>query len=117
MQDRDPNRTGLRRAPFIDRSNLQMPSVFNVFKAALDSLSSAGCMIMKPMPSALQSDLRNVGVDGSYLARIGDDVMQCFISLKSWMRSGDHARIGNSDRRYRLYSCRSGFSRISKYGA
>ena len=61
MHFRDPNRTGRRRGPSIVLSNLFSPVVRSIFKASIHYLSVFGCIIMKPIPTALQSVFKNVG--------------------------------------------------------
>ena len=94
VHDREPNLTGLSLAPFIERSKRHVPDLRSSSVAAVDSSSSAGCIRMNPIPSALQSDLSIVGFEGSYRASTGDDVIHVFMSSNSWISAGVHARMG-----------------------
>ena len=94
MHDLEPKAMGLRRGPFLDKSKRQSPVSLRVAKALRDSSSSAGCMRIQPIPSALQSVLRKVGRSGLNRAKIGEDVIHLLRSSNSSMSVGDQAIIG-----------------------
>ena len=69
-----------------------------------------------PIPSPPQSFLRKVRWIGSYRASTGDEVLNSFILLNKAIKSGVHAMIGISVRKYVLLFDQSDFIPISKYG-
>ena len=83
VQLREPKAIGFSLSPFLDKSKRQMPLEDIFFIALIDSLSSAGCIIIHPIPSLLQSVFRNVGLVVSNLARIGEEVIPSFRSANN----------------------------------
>ena len=77
---RDPKARGRKRGPLRDRSNRQIPSVLNFFKADIDAESSSGCIKIHAIPYAHQSVFKNNGLVESYRAKTGDDVTPNFKS-------------------------------------
>ena len=84
---------------------------------AMDFSSSIGCIIIHPIPSALQSVFKNTGLLGLYCASIGDDVIDTFTSSNNLTRSEVYDITGISDQKYNLMRARRGLIRISKFGA
>ena len=56
--------------------------------ALIDSVSSAGCIKIHPIPSLLQLVSKKVGRVVSNLARTGEEVIHTLRSLKSLMSTG-----------------------------
>ena len=84
---------------------------------AIDSLSSAGYKRIQAMPFALQSIFENLGLLGSYLASIGDEVIDIFTSSKKIMKFGVQVIMGMTDLKYSLINVQRGLILISRYGA
>ena len=87
MHDSDPNRTGHNRAPSLLRLSVYSSPFNKALVVLVDSTSSTDCIKIHPIPSALQSVYKNVGLSGSNLASTGDDVMVTFSSSKIEIRS------------------------------
>jgi hypothetical protein len=83
VQLREPKRTGRRRAPFIVRSKVLMPSALRRARATREALEFSGCIRIQPMPVPAQSVFKKQGREESYRARQGEEVM---VSLSSSQR-------------------------------
>ena len=68
------------------------------------------------MPNELQSVFKNVGNCGSYRRIIGDEVIFCFRSLNSVVKSDVHDDGGIGFRRNFRSKVLRGLMMISKYG-
>jgi hypothetical protein len=84
VHERDPNATGFNRRSYF-------PVSTNFLVAQMDFALSACCIKIQPMPSALQSVFKKVGLRGSNRAQTGDDVIPVLSSLNKEMRSGVQA--------------------------
>ena len=71
MHDIKPKAVSLSLDPFLLRYNRHSPVSRNIFIARCDSLPSAGCINIQPMPSAIQSVFNNVGFYRSNLVSNG----------------------------------------------
>ena len=80
---REPRPVGRSLVPFLVRLNKHSHVFNSVFVVATDSSSSAGCIMIHHIPSALQSVFENVGLAGSYRVRTGDDVIHILMSLNN----------------------------------
>ena len=95
-------------------SSKQGPPFCSDLVAATDSGSSAGCINIQPIPSALQSILRNVGLDGLYAAKTVDVVIANFMSSNNYSKSGVHTMSGISCLNYPSIIHLNGLILVSK---
>ena len=85
---------GCSLEPSLHKSNNYFPVSNNFMVVHTDLTSSADCIRIQPILSALHSVFRNVGFSGSNRVNIGEEVNVTFNSSNSVMNSGDHAIIG-----------------------
>ena len=74
----------------------------NNLVTTIDYGSDADLIRMKPMPSAIESIFKKVGISGSYHAKTDDDVIQNLISWSKSIKVGDQAIEGISLQKYIL---------------
>lgn len=106
MHFQEPNKISRRRGPFMVLSKLFSPVIRSSSKASNDTVSLCGCIMIKPIPIALQSVFKNVGNELSYRASTGDEVIATFSDSKRSINSGIHI-VGYIDFLvYLRYNCR-----------
>ena len=113
-QEREPKAIGRRRRPDRLKSKRHTPVFSNLEIASRQSLVTLGCIKIQPIPSALQSVFKNVGLEASNRAKTGAEVMDFFKSENKAIVDGVHAKGGIFWRKYSLHRRRRGFKRISK---
>ena len=110
LQALDPNEIGCNLGPDFVRSKRHSPVSLSRVMALVESLLCSGCIKIKPIPSALQSVFKNIGLYGSNRAQIGDDVIATFISSNKTFSSVVHAVLGIGFLKNFLHSWRRGLS-------
>ena len=89
----------------------------NDFAAWRDSLSSAGCIIIHPMPYVLHSVFKKLCFLGPNKANTGDDSTPSFNSSNRVINCDVQESVGIGFQKWILQSFLSGFNTIAKYGA
>ena len=90
----DPNNICRKRGPSRLKLNLLSPVFFRFRNTSIETLYLAGCIMMNPIPAALQFVFKNIGKELLHLANTGDEVNTTLGESNRSISSGVQAMNG-----------------------